>query len=78
EYLLKVRRDMEEWDNIPEEVWEELYAAEGSDWFWWFGEDMETPEGDKKWDEMYRETLKNIYILKGKTPPNFLDEPIVE
>jgi len=78
EYLLRVRRDMERWDNIPDEVWEELYAAEGSDWFWWLGEDMETPEGDEKWDEMYRETLKNIYILSGEIPPDFLNEPIVK
>lgn len=76
EYLLRVRKDMETWDNIPDEAWKELYAAEGSDWFWWFGEDMTAPEGEEKWDEMFRETLKNIYILSGKTPPDFLNEPI--
>ena len=23
-------------------AWEELYAAEGSDWFWWYGDDFDT------------------------------------
>ncbi len=77
EYLLRVREDMDGWENIPDKAWEELYAAEGSDWFWWFGKDMHTLEGDKKWDRMFRETLKNVYIISGKTPPKFLDEPIV-
>ena len=24
-------------------AWDEMYAAEGSDWFWWYGADMTTP-----------------------------------
>ncbi|MCK4328848.1 hypothetical protein KAX02_03290 [candidate division WOR-3 bacterium] len=78
DYLLRVRKDIENWENIPDKALEELYVAEGSDWFWWLGEDMETPEGDEEWDEMFRETLKNVYILSGKTPPDFLNEPIVK
>ena len=23
-------------------AWHELYAAEGSDWFWWYGDDFDT------------------------------------
>ena len=23
-------------------AWDELYAAEGSDWFWWYGDDFDT------------------------------------
>jgi len=35
EYLLRVRLDMESWANVPAASWEAIYAAEGSDWFWW-------------------------------------------
>ncbi|MEK9136728.1 MAG: glycoside hydrolase family 57 protein, partial [Bacteroidota bacterium] len=28
-------------------AWEEMYAAEGSDWFWWYGYDQSAPAGDK-------------------------------
>jgi len=30
----------------PEEAWPHLAAAEGSDWFWWFGPEFETPVAD--------------------------------
>ncbi|MBH0193185.1 MAG: glycoside hydrolase, partial [Nitrospira sp.] len=40
--------------NLPPDraraAWNELYAAEGSDWFWWYGDDFETdfkPEFDR-------------------------------
>jgi alpha-amylase/alpha-mannosidase (GH57 family) len=42
-------------------AWEEMYAAEGSDWFWWFGDDQTAPGGDKPFDDAYRIHLKNIY-----------------
>jgi alpha-amylase/alpha-mannosidase (GH57 family) len=28
-------------------TWEAMYAAEGSDWFWWYGTDQNAPAGDK-------------------------------
>ena len=42
-------------------AWEELYAAEGSDWFWWFGEDQNAPGGDEPYDVGFRAHLSNIY-----------------
>ncbi|MGB2867191.1 MAG: carbohydrate-binding module family 20 domain-containing protein, partial [Bacteroidota bacterium] len=42
-------------------AWESLYAAEGSDWFWWYGTDQNAPSGEKPFDIAYITHLKNIY-----------------
>lgn len=49
------------------EAWEALYAAEGSDWFWWFGEGH-TSNQDAMFDQLFREHLAALYRA--------LDEPI--
>jgi len=53
-------------------AWEELYAAEGSDWFWWYGEDQNAPGGDEPFDIAFRNHLNNIYrfarMSGGKMP----------
>ncbi|MBM4159959.1 MAG: hypothetical protein FJ217_02555 [Ignavibacteria bacterium] len=60
-------------------AWESLYAAEGSDWFWWYGTDQTAPAGDKPFDLAYITHLNNVYafveLAKRKLPKrNF--EPI--
>lgn len=52
-----------------------LYAAEGSDWFWWFGDDHFSPHSDR-FDRLFRQHLGNIYALLGISPPRELLEPI--
>ncbi len=55
----------------PEKVrqaWEELYIAEGSDWFWWYGDDHSS-EQDALFDYLFRKHLQNIYMLLGDAPP---------
>jgi alpha-amylase/alpha-mannosidase (GH57 family) len=42
-------------------AWEEMYAAEGSDWFWWFGADQIAPGGDTPFDVGFRIHLRNVY-----------------
>ncbi len=42
-------------------AWEEMYAAEGSDWFWWYGDDQLAPGGDKPFDDGFRVHLENVY-----------------
>ena len=53
-------------------AWESLYAAEGSDWFWWYGTDQNAPAGDRPFDIAFITHLKNIYkfarLAKGKMP----------
>ena len=52
-----------------------LYAAEGSDWFWWFGDDHFSPHSDR-FDHLFRQHLTNVYRLLGLDPPSTLLEPI--
>ncbi len=54
----------------------EFMAAEGSDWFWWYG-DVGNPYG-ALFDEVFREHLKRAFELKGVNAPDILDEPIQE
>ncbi len=68
-------------------AWEEIYAAEGSDWFWWYGDDMTSPANDDSpFDMAFRSHLNGMYRhlntalqLAGKPPvavPDFA--PIVQ
>ncbi len=62
----------------PEKIaaaWWEIYAAEGSDWFWWYGPDF-TTDCDFLFDDLFRTHLKNVYHLLGFEPPAYLDIPI--
>jgi alpha-amylase/alpha-mannosidase (GH57 family) len=54
----------------------EIYAAEGSDWFWWYGPDF-TTECDVLFDDLFRQHLKNVHSLCGAVPPPELDRPII-
>jgi hypothetical protein len=61
-------------------AWESMYAAEGSDWFWWYGTDQNAPAGDKPFDRAYITHLKNIYKfakLAGGKMPNREFKPII-
>jgi alpha-amylase/alpha-mannosidase (GH57 family) len=42
-------------------AYEAMYAAEGSDWFWWYGSDQSAPAGDKPFDDAFRIHLNNVY-----------------
>ena len=53
----------------------EIYAAEGSDWFWWYGPDFST-DNDALFDDLFRLHLKNVYALCGGVAPAALDVPI--
>ena len=39
---------------------EEMLIAEGSDWFWWYGDDHSS-EHDLVFDELFRRHVRNIY-----------------
>ena len=47
-------------------AWEEMYAAEGSDWFWWYGNDQTAPGGDKPFDIAYITHLRNVYKFANR------------
>ncbi len=56
-------------------AWQELYIAEGSDWFWWFY-DAHRSAQNPLFDRLFRRHLENIYTLLGQTPPVELARPI--
>jgi alpha-amylase/alpha-mannosidase (GH57 family) len=39
---------------------EELFIAEGSDWFWWYGDDHSS-DHDLEFDELFRRHVRNVY-----------------
>jgi alpha-amylase/alpha-mannosidase (GH57 family) len=61
-------------ENNPE-VWEALYAAEGSDWFWWFGEGHSSNQ-DAMFDQLFREHLCGIYQALNEPIPPSLKRPV--
>ena len=54
----------------------ELLIAEGSDWFWWYGEPNNSGQ-DFVFDYMFRERLKNVYLTIGKPVPEVLNDSLI-
>jgi len=53
----------------------ELLRAEGSDWFWWFGDEHATAQADI-FDRLFRRHLEGLYHLKGLPVPSRLHRAI--
>ncbi len=74
EMLSKTRRAMMKHidaapGDVKEKAYKELHAAEGSDWFWWFGDDHFSAQADV-FDRLFRAHLINIRrLLKLEVPP---------
>ena len=80
--LLKTTRDLIDSNvNVSPEAkktaMESIYIAEGSDWYWWFG-DEHSSEHDEVFDEMFRTHLANVYSTLNLIPPEALSVPIKE
>jgi len=58
-----------------QDAWESLYRAEGSDWFWWFGEDFTTPQ-DAEFDAIFRMHLANACASAGVEAPEGVSRPV--
>ncbi len=50
---------------------EEVLVAEGSDWFWWYGDDHSSAH-DLDFDDLFRRHLRNVYKLLQKPIPDEL------
>jgi alpha-amylase/alpha-mannosidase (GH57 family) len=50
---------------------EEMLIAEGSDWFWWYGDDHSS-EHDLQFDDLFRRHVRNIYRALEKPIPEEL------
>lgn len=62
-------------DRTAAGICRDLFAAQGSDWFWWYGEDHFTSHSDQ-FDLLFRRHLMNIYRALGLDVPAELYEAI--
>ncbi len=80
-YLKRVRDFVAEQEGeVPPErlkqAMEHIYAAEGSDWFWWYGADQNSGD-DEAFDRQFRRTLQQVYVALGAPIPTFLQVPVI-
>lgn len=85
DYLWRTREMVAQYDlyhrrTVPQETLdralEAIYAAEGSDWFWWYGADQSSGNDDS-FDLMFRNTLMDVYRILDEPVPDFLYVPII-
>jgi len=66
--------------DIPPEsrqkAWDHIYQAEGSDWFWWYGDQFFTEQA-REFDHLFRSHLKAVYVELTEDTPQFLFIPVV-
>jgi alpha-amylase/alpha-mannosidase (GH57 family) len=62
--------------DLVEKAMEEIYIAEGSDWFWWYGEPNDSGR-DHIFDYLFRTHLKNAYQILNHIPPEEFDIPLI-
>ena len=74
EYLTKARKELNNITGLNEETlrkaYKQIYIAEGSDWFWWYGDDH------GEFDPLFRMHLSNFYTIIGKDIPGYLKSPL--
>jgi hypothetical protein len=85
DYLLQTRKDLGKYDLTEdkqppsaaalEQALDFMYLAEGSDWFWWYGEDFST-ELAVEFDSLFRGHVARAALLVGAPPPPEALEPI--
>ena len=61
--------------DTAKQIYKELYISEGSDWFWWFGDDHFSAQAEV-FDKLFRTHLVNIYKLLKLNVPAYLYNPI--
>jgi hypothetical protein len=57
--------------DAVERAREELLIAEGSDWFWWYGDDHSS-DHDREFDDLFRRHVRNVYWWLGQPVPDEL------
>ncbi len=58
-------------------AWRSIYAAEGSDWFWWWGRESGCREASE-FDTLFRAHLMEVYTAIGASVPAAVLEPVGE
>lgn len=81
-YLKKVKEDLTDFiKKNPDHkniklAHRELMIAQGSDWFWWYGEPNDSGQ-DHIFDYLFREHLKNVYRYLDIKHPAYFDAPMI-
>lgn len=77
ELVAEVRERVQRLPDGPakDRAMESVLVAEGSDWFWWFGEEHSSAL-DREFDALFRRHLLNACEAAGVTPPQGLFKPI--
>ncbi len=78
--IARTRRALVGAGTTPEshpDAWESLFAAEGSDWFWWLGEDHFTPDKEL-FERLFRAHLEAALARTGLPAAPELRVPIVQ
>ncbi len=74
--LWRFLRDSKKKRDMNELAWDEIYMAEGSDWFWWYDDDFYT-DYKAQFDHLFRMHLGNVFKILGKKIPEYLKNPII-
>ena len=85
DYLAQVREDLAAYETgeksaEPDDLaqaFDFMYLAEGSDWFWWYGDDQDSGQ-DSYFDEGFRALLAGVYDSLGEEVPQFVQAPIIQ
>jgi len=85
DYLARVREHLALYESgqasateeAIEQAFDFMYLAEGSDWFWWYGDDQDSGQ-DSYFDESFRALLSGVYTSLGVEPAQFLNIPIIQ
>ena len=59
-----------------ERATDSMLAAQGSDWFWWYGDDQDSGD-DRYFDDAFRELLGQMYDELGQDRPRWVEVPII-
>jgi hypothetical protein len=59
-----------------EKAWKSIHAAQGSDWFWWYGGERLSRE-DTEFDALFRAHMRHVYELLGAHVPHKVLNPIM-
>jgi alpha-amylase/alpha-mannosidase (GH57 family) len=74
ECLAKARKELDNISGLSEEearkALKQIHIAEGSDWFWWYG------DNHGYFDGLFRMHLSNFYKIIGKDTPEYLKTPL--
>ncbi len=74
---IKNNKQKQEFEKIYSQAKREILIAQGSDWYWWYGEPNES-KNDDIFDYLFRSHLINVYEIIGLEVPKYLFNPLVD